>query len=736
MKHLSYFLLGAAGLVLASCSNEELVNGGAAGDTANVTVNLELPQLQTRGYSDGETANRLQYAVYDITNGGMNIIEKYVKTESDAETIKISQTVSFQLVNGHKYGFVFWASNVGSPYTANFTEEGATVTAKYDRVLANDEKLDAFYAYKELEIKGDVQENVKLYRPFAQINVGTSDYEIAGGLGYVPTESQITVDKVYSSFDLISGDVTGDATAVTYSYSEIGKAEKFPVDSYNYLAMAYVLTLPDQNNVDVTFKWKGEDGIENERKVGSAPIQRNHRTNIYGQILTNNTELIVEIVPGFVEEEDVNIPLSTKAFLDAVKKGGNILMTENINYNDSKLYRIHFNKDAYVDLNGKTVTGSNYNGGEADGTFVIGNNANVTITGNGVMETSGNYGTILLWNADGVLTIENGTFISHPDDGEMIYAGDYNKETGETFGGVTYIKGGTFKCGEPEWTLNCQDQAFLEGKAKFVVSGGRFWNYDPSNATTEPAPHSPISWVEEGYRVIKMQDEECGPNDYWYVVVPDEIDAVADTTDDILAALNSGKTHILLTASEYIITDDRKFYDEGNQTFHGFNPNVILEGNGAKFIGRLSPKFDGATIKDITFENNGEQCIFGSFYGNFVNCNFIGGVNTESKDNPSSFKNCKFIADPDHNKQMAFHIGIINEGNEITLDNCEIDGRCDFGLQGGSMVFNECTLSIRKDWGLYSGPGSVTFKNCTIVEGNKDMVVNHKEDSITVSWED
>ena len=51
-----------------------------------------------------------------------------------------------------------------------------------------------------------------------------------------------------------------------------------------------------------------------------------------------------------------------------------------------------------------------------------------------------------------------------------------------------------------------------KGKAKFIVRGGTFVNFDPSHPNTDDAS----TYVEEGYKVIQEQKEN---GDIWYTVV-------------------------------------------------------------------------------------------------------------------------------------------------------------------------------------------------------------------------
>ena len=299
----------AVALLLASCAQDELVPA-ANGDEANVTVNINLPKnITSRAYSDGFTATHLQYALYDVTYGTPTKLDKY--TVTDAE-INISEQINFTLVNGHTYRFVFWASapNADGPYTVDFGDNDATFTVDYanqaDFFKANLEDLDAFYVCEDVAVKGDVQKTFELRRPFAQLNIGTSDYDDAAAVGYKPDFSYVQVNQAYTTLDLMTGKVE-DPVTMTYNWNIVDKTQDFPVDGHEYMAMAYVLTGADEaslTNVVFSYRQEGVDAPEgNTRTFGSVPLQRNYRTNIYGSILTSDVDVNIVIEPDYYDPD-------------------------------------------------------------------------------------------------------------------------------------------------------------------------------------------------------------------------------------------------------------------------------------------------------------------------------------------------------------------------------------------------------------------------------------------------
>ena len=302
-----------------SCENELEV--GAAGEESVVSFTISTPDMGSRAYSDGFTATQLQYAVYEGTTE-LADLTKSVAT-NNAETINGSTTVELKLATGKTYNVIFWAAAPNAPYT--FTPADGKVSVDYDRAISNNENLDAFYAVKEITVKGAQTETIELRRPFAQLNIGTSDYDEAKSAGYEPTVSKVVVSNVYQSINLWDGKVS-DNTEVTFEYNAIDKDETFPVSGYKYLAMNYLLVDARKELVEVTFSYKEASGEEKTRTVGSVPVQRNYRTNIYGQLLTSDVAVNVEIVPEY-EQPDNEIStvvfsnVELQAALDAATTG-------------------------------------------------------------------------------------------------------------------------------------------------------------------------------------------------------------------------------------------------------------------------------------------------------------------------------------------------------------------------------------------------------------------------------
>ena len=394
-KHLLIGMAAIASLFATSCSEElEQVNSGK---NSTVSFKVETPEIKSRAYSDGKTATVLQYAVYDAQGNLLSDLTKSV-VKGNADVIEDGKKqVDLTLTTGNKYKVIFWAAAPNAPYKVDFAAK--TMTVDYATALSNDENRDAFYKYQEIEVKGVQTETIELKRPFAQLNIGTADYAASTSAGYTPTQSAVKVTKIYSTLDLFNGTVN-DKTEVTFASATIKNDETFPVEhteadkNYEYLAMNYLLVDAEKDIVDVEFTYT-DGSIAHTRKVGSVPVQRNYRTNIYGNLLTSEVDINVEIKPAYKddnkygkEEDQVYTNVKTaEDFIAAIDKDSPvnlIILDDNINLSELSSRAASdptftIEKDLTIDLNEKKLSatssqiGKNYNMFDVRGTLTVKN---------------------------------------------------------------------------------------------------------------------------------------------------------------------------------------------------------------------------------------------------------------------------------------------------------------------------------------------------------------------------
>ena len=293
-KSLFYSMLATTMLFATSCQQDEVF---VDGNEAVVQFQISTPEIATRAYSDGMTATNLQYAVYD--KDGKQITEMFPGVGHGEKEIKGSTTVELKLAQGNTYHVLFWASAEGAPYTVDFDTHKLTVD--YNG-YSNDESRDAFYKWHTVTVNSNEPQRVELRRPFAQLNIGTGDMQDAAAAGVTVATTKVTVTDVYNTLDFKEGSVTGEEN-VTFDYAAVPTNETFPVDGYDYLAMNYVLVPADKVVVDkVELTYTSAQVADETRTFTSIPLQRNYRTNIYGDLLTKGVDFIVEIVPTYTND--------------------------------------------------------------------------------------------------------------------------------------------------------------------------------------------------------------------------------------------------------------------------------------------------------------------------------------------------------------------------------------------------------------------------------------------------
>lgn len=687
MKKSILLVAGLAAMFgFTSCSSDEFEGPSGSGD-AMVQFNLGLPsQINTRSFGDGTTATSLSYAVYDVTDAtstdGSDWTEVYL--ENDAATFQGLQTsVNINLVVGRTYTFVFWADcGASSPYTF----EGKSIAVSYTDVVSNLEDRDAFYQIVEKrKVTASFTESATLYRPFAQINLGTSDLqqEIVQNAYGTNLTTSLKV-RVPSSLNLIDGSVPEQDTwrNVTFAAAAAPEGETFPVEGYDYLNMNYLLMPKDQAIVDVEYKIYNAGTLAKTLSVPNVPLRRNYRTNIYGALLTASGVFNIDIEPAF-ETPDENIGLSVKELLDAAANGGEVILMEDINLTTDLIYVTSTLK---VNLNGHNITAGEADASKVKCAFLVGENGNLTIDGDGVVDGgSGSASNVAVWAQNGgVVVINGGTYTVGPDcDG----AGN---STIYSINGDITINGGTFTNtieGDKTFILNVgQTQG---GTGKITIYGGYFVGRDPADGDDNLGG----TFVADGYvSVVSSQDpltytviEKFGDYEN-YENVADGVVKVSDTefllidgeglaNIETFVQQSSGKTFYLTNDIDLADFGEWKPIAQSGGYFQGtFDgqghtiSNLTLQtiySYGTGMFGNLS---GGAAIKNVTLEEPYVFC--GRFSGN------IKGVVSGYAYGDVLFEDIHIVGgDISGYGKVGGILGMAADPSGVTtLRNCSVDG--------------------------------------------------------------
>ncbi len=382
-----FLFLGAMAAMLlgtASCSND--MEPEMTGD-GNVQFTIELPgNIDSRAISDGLIATKLQVAVYKEDGTLLNDIsllgEKAV-TMTDRKA-----TVNFKLVKGLKYSFAFWAQNPNEDaYT--FDAASGKVTVDYSKAVANADDGDAFSNREmNLEITGPITKTITLTRPFAQLNYGDvmEDYAAAVAAGIDFKQTAVTVKQVANGYDILNQTTTGEVADITWAAANSAMEENLVVneETYKWLSMCYILVPNDESTVNTELSLLNTAGTEfNKLTVDNVPVQKNHRTNILGNLFTDDVNFNIIIDERFDQPDNNIVMLSDPAAIAEavavpnavvnIEPGTNVnldltTIAEGVTINGNKSKLILTQTTNKVNSNGVTINGftiDNIQGGNA-----------------------------------------------------------------------------------------------------------------------------------------------------------------------------------------------------------------------------------------------------------------------------------------------------------------------------------------------------------------------------------
>lgn len=150
-----------------------------------------------------------------------------------------------------------------------------------------------------------------------------------------------------------------------------------------------------------------------------------------------------------------------------------------------------------LDINGHSLTFPNLSSSQAG--IMARGTQEITIKGKGTID-SGTGMAVMCNGKDAVINLTGSTtvYTANRPGAELIYC----------YQGTINITNGTFRNSTSPYLLNCYDANYKNGTAQIIVTGGKFYDFDPSNCISEGTP---TSFVPEGYAVtsaVVVEDEE------------------------------------------------------------------------------------------------------------------------------------------------------------------------------------------------------------------------------------
>lgn len=710
---LSTFTIAAAALLVTSC-NDEMDNGLKTGDEGTVTFTAQLPsEMGTRAFADGLTAKHLQYAVYEAGQSTpLKVFGDETTVVGEAEMDNLKQTVSLKLTTGKTYDVIFWAADNSAKKPYTFDPLTQTVKIKYTNVYSNNDICDAFFKKETITVSGNQNVDVKLTRPFAQVNIGTDDFDAAtiAGLNLTQTQVKATAGDI---LNLATGKMEGTEATRTFKMKAIPTADDgaFPVAGYKYLLMAYIPISDTKETVDMTFGYNGKYTF---RSFTNVPLQRNYRTNIYGSLLTNSVDFNVVIEPAFSGEfaHEV-VSASTFAALKAAVANGQSVDAE-------KTLVLSGGQSETLNLGDLSISNKNDIWSDSDWSLLsVRENSSLTITSGAYIAKANDCYAVDVQDG-GHLVIEGGHF-------------NGNVHAVYVLEGVAEIKGGTFEVQQKypdadkadEFVLNCYDANRKNGTAKIIVTGGTFIGFNPGDCKAEG---NGTNFVAPGYASIPNGTAADGRT-IWKVVPAVEATTGAElegsfkrgSVTTIGTNISATETIVCKTKSNLVLKNGSVLkveptrnaqnytlgaYGGSNLSISGngsiiapvlINPNPTTSQASAIEVGSASKSGTVNIYDNVTFEGNSGAA--GSYALRLINgtANIYGG-HFKTAGGSSGNAECIYVQSAQPSRGAAYKQCNLNiyggvfetTGDAKYLINCKDepykDGKCAIKIMGGIFV--------------------------------------------------
>lgn len=726
MKKLLYCLSAMMVIFLAGSCQQEL-NPVTDGDT-NVTFTVNAGDVATRAdIADGTNVDILYWEIYkDVTAAPLG--EGSVKKTSD----KIF-TVELKLLADQDYTIIFWAEveNAGHYNTEDLRN---VEIVSYDDEMANDESRAAFFRVYEFSTENGkaINEDVYLYRPFSQINLGTTTYatSFTGGNVVVDT-TEMTVTNIATSFNTLDGvgegeqEVTFQAAPTPNGAADRTEAKLIVNDlSYYWIGMNYLIVNGESDNVTVDVTIKTQYGDVNHI-VESVPVKENYRTNLLGNFLTTGATFNVVVDERFqapdyivpVPGEDGNGSSNTYTVSSAaelvwlqqqVNKEGNtfegktVKLTADIDLQGAEWTPIDGFKGTFDGSKGTKAADDNYtisnftvNVNECGGLFgsIVGSIKNVNIENATVV--SNHFAGALVGYAYGRIEnchANNVTVTTVPE----LINGKY--DNGDKAGAIVgYI------CGEPmSYLVNCSatNATVTAYRDLGAVAGCIAGTMTVQGNTAKDCKIVVDQIIDGEYAGSKTENANpvVGRNQSKNVTAAEfeEINKAAESVDNTVTttpeAGNSEQLKNLVKEEGAVVEVPAGEYTFPSEFAEGVTVNCA---EGTVFKGTSGLNVNGATVIGATFENDG-IAVSGTVDGTFKNCTFDGSE--------------------------ALRWCYTDEGDEILFEDCVIktDFRgFHFDDMKGNVTFRRCEIN---GFNAFGGEGTATFENC--VFGNDESSYN------------
>lgn len=697
-KLFNAFAAAAMSVLALACAKEPVT---VDGQIVEAIFDVDVPgvEVSTKGLSDAASVNELICQVF-LNDGN------YTPVPDLNQTVPVTAKkakVTFSLVKGQKYAFIFWAQTKGTGYYN--TEDLRSVKMNVDAVKANEPKMDAFWATATKTATATASSESKtLYRALAQVNFGQESLNRSDKL--TVTESMVKATGVPDTFHPFAGNTSNaceGSVDITFAKNAAITDEKLNVGNvdYDYLATAYVFA-PKSKSIlsDVSATFTFDNGKSTTVNAPNAPLQGNYRTNILGNLLTVGAEWNITVDPDF-KGGDITYD-AVSANLEAGKE---VTLSEDYSVADkSNGVTIGVGVTSVLNLNGKKFSNKN---AVTDNKAALQVHGDLTINGEGEVYCAGGaVNNAIIVEQGGHLVINGGTYnVGKANSGKsnatiFVFGPDINGRNGsvEINGGVFMAEAET---DDTPFVLNQSDDITVNC---FSVKGGTFVGFNP--ASVNEAHGAITSFVAEGYKSVKTTYEG---KQAWEVKPIEPV----GTQEDFKTAAAEENATVVLSAGNYSL------------------PSTIAEG--VTILGSDGTVIDIPTAvayhdKNLTFKNVTMTSPNATYTGiqhaasiKYVDCTIEG--QPFSYATQAVYENCTFK----QTSSDAYNIWTYGSKN-ITFNRCTFEsaGKAvlvykEAGTEKLKVTFNECKFfasasvagkaAIEIDSSL--NPYEVYINNCT-----------------------
>ena len=305
-------------LTTAACQKEQLSDNSAEG-TESVTFTVQT-EVGTKAVADEDglaaKIDQVLVAVYMKDGDTFRLYDEPVATYTASNK---QATFSVNLIRKQTYQIVVWAQKEGAYVCTEGLQSIVRSSAKAS--ACNDDELDAFYASHEY-IQGSATASTSIHakRPFAQLNLITKDLRT----GFEPSNVTVTYvsDTKFNALTGVSSEPA--ATAVTYTATQPNyKAQGKTLNAAkNTLVMNYLFAPETEQIILPSVKMTAKLTEVVDFEVSNVPAKRNYRTNVIGNLLTDQTDFTITVDPTWGDSE-INVEsVATVAAANAALQAG------------------------------------------------------------------------------------------------------------------------------------------------------------------------------------------------------------------------------------------------------------------------------------------------------------------------------------------------------------------------------------------------------------------------------